>query len=130
MIAVTLMAFALVGVARAGRREFAYLRARRTGAELQAQVVDTLASPSRRAAGTYDVTPIVRYHLGERTYEATIVNASSVPQERGDSMTVVVSEDSPYEPYDRYQGMGAKARGSFALFALAVVVLLMALAAL
>jgi hypothetical protein len=56
------------------------------------------------------------------------LQASSVPRNRGDSMTVVVSPDSPYEPYDRYQGMGTGARNLILLFGLAVVVLLLALA--
>ncbi|GAB2827046.1 hypothetical protein GCM10027176_34210 [Actinoallomurus bryophytorum] len=36
--------------------------------------------------------------------------------------------DSPYEPYDRFQGMGTQARNLILLFGLAVVVLLIALA--
>jgi hypothetical protein len=127
VFALALLAFSLVGLVRAVRREVGFLRARRGGVELQATVTDGQASPSGKR-GAYDLAPVVRYRLGERSYEATVVNASSVPRNRGDAMTVVVSPDSPYEPYDRYQGMGTEARNLILLFLLTVVVLLIALA--
>jgi Protein of unknown function (DUF3592) len=127
VFALALLACSVIGVVRAGRREVGYLRARRGGVELQATVTDSQATPSGRS-GAYNLAPTVRYRLGERSYEATVVNAASVPRNRGDAMTVVVSPDSPYEPYDRYQGMGTQARNLILLFGLAVVVLLIALA--
>jgi hypothetical protein len=129
VFALALLAFSLIGLVRAGRREVGYLRARRGGMELQAVVMDSQATPSGRR-GAYFLAPRVRYRLDERFYEATVVNASSVPRDRGDSMTVVISPDSPYEPYDRYQGMGTEARNLILLFGLAIVVLLIALAGL
>jgi hypothetical protein len=127
VFALALPAISLIGLVRAGRREVGYLRARRGGVELQAVVTDGQATPSGRS-GAYYLAPTVRYRLGERSYEATVVNAAGVPRNRGDGMTVVVSPDSPYEPHDRYQGMGTVARNLILLFGLAVVVLLIALA--
>ena len=126
VFALGLLAVGLVGLVRAGRREVGYLRARRGGVELQAVVTYTQARSTGRR-GAYFLIPTVRYRLDEHSYEATVVNASSVPRNRGDSMTVVVSPDSPYEPYDRYQGMGAEARNLILLFGLSVVVLIIAL---
>lgn len=128
VISAVLLICSLAGVFQAGRREAAYWCARRTGVELQAEVVDNRASPSNRSKGTYYLTPVIRYHLAERSYEAAVVNASSIPRDRGDFMTVVVSPDSPYEPYDRYQGMGAAARGSLLFFVLAIGLVLLTLA--
>jgi hypothetical protein len=130
VLSALLLAISLAGVVRAGRREFGYCRARRTGVELQAEVVDNQANPSPRQRGAYDLVPVVRYHLGGRSYEACVVNASGLPGDRGSFMTVLVHPGTPYEPYDRYQGMGAAARASLMLFVLAVGLLLLALAVL
>jgi hypothetical protein len=130
VLSAIVLAISLFGVAQAGRREIGYWRARRTGVELQAEVVDNEATPSSRQRGAYNLVPIVRYHLGERPYQASVVNASGVPGDRGSFMTILVRPDSPYEPYDRYQGMGAAARGSILLFVFAVGLLFLALAVL
>lgn len=118
----------LVGLTGAARREIGYWRARRGGVELQAEVVDNRATPAGRTRAGYYLIPVVRYRLGDRSYEAAIVNASTVPRDRGDSMTVVVSPDDPYEPYDRYQGMGPAGRGWVICFVMAVALLLLAVA--
>lgn len=126
VFAVVLMAVSTVGALRAGTREAGFLRARRGGVELQAEVVDIDASPAPNR-GSYFLTPVVRYHLDGHRYEAELVNPSGTPGARGSAMTIVVSPDHPYAPYDRYGGMGGAARGWLMLFALSLVVLVMAL---
>jgi hypothetical protein len=117
---------ATTGAVRAGLREAGFLRARRSGVELQADVLDNDTSPSGKR-GAYFLTPVVRYRLDGRAYTGTVVNASGTPGDRGSAMTIVVSPDRPYEPYDRYGGMGAVARGWLLLFALSLALLVMAI---
>lgn len=118
-----------VGTARAAVREAGFLRARRTGVQLQAEVVDNDTRPTVNA-GQYYVTPVVRYHLEGRSYQAALVNASGLPGARGTAMTVVVDPARPYEPYDRYQGMGAASRGWVLGFLMGTASLVWALAVL
>lgn len=128
VFASALVLCSLGGLVAATRRELGYWRARRGGAELQAEVVDNRATPSNRARGAYYLTPVVRYHLDGRSYEAAVVNAPSAPRNRGDFMTVIVSPGNPYEPYDRYQWMGPGARAGLVCFVLATALLLVAVA--
>jgi hypothetical protein len=118
-----------IGTVRAAFREAGFLRARRAGVELRAEVVDNDAQPAM-SAGQYYLTPVVRYAIEGRTYEAGLVNASGLPGSRGSSMTIVVDPARPYEPYDRYQGMGATARGWVLMFLIGIALLAWALAAL
>lgn len=71
-----------VGTARAAVREAGFLRARRSGVHVQAEVVDNDTAPTMNA-GQYYVTPVVRYHIDGRRYEAALVNASGLPGTRG-----------------------------------------------
>ncbi|WP_433894367.1 hypothetical protein [Streptomyces sp. CA-111067] len=118
-----------VGAVRSAARELAFRRARRQGVELQADVVDNEPTSSGNR-GSYNLAPVVRYHLDGRRYTSTVVNASGAPGGVGGSMTIVVHPDHPYAPYDRYAGMGAMARGWLALFALSLVLIAVALASL
>lgn len=129
VFACVLLAVSTVGAVRAAVREAGFLRARRGGVELQAEVLDIDAKRAPNS-GSYFLTPVVRYHLDGHRYEAELVNSSGASGSRGSAMTIVVSPDHPYEPYDRYGGMGGAARGWLMLFALALAVLAMALVAL
>ena len=115
-----------IGTVKAASREAGFLRARRTGVQLQAEIVDNDTQPTLNA-GQYYVTPVVRYHLDGRSYEAAVVNASGTPGTRGSAMTLVVDPARPYEPYDRYQGMGAASRGWVLAFLMGAVMLAWAL---
>jgi hypothetical protein len=115
-----------VGTVRAVLREADFLRARRTGVELQAEVIDNDAKPTTDS-GQYYLTPVVRYSIQGRTYEAELVNASGLPGSRGSFMTIVVNPARPYEPYDRYQGMGATSRGWVLMFLIGTALLAWAL---
>ena len=126
IFAAVILVVGTVGAVRAVLQELRFRRARRGGVELQAEVLDNDATPSANR-GAYFLTPVVRYHLEGRSYTAAVANASGSAGTRGSGMTIVVSPDHPYEPYDRYGGMGAMARGSLLLFALALVVITVAL---
>ena len=121
VFSIVLLAAATVGAVRAGLREADFLRARRHGVELQAEVLDNDASPTGNM-NQYLLTPVVRYHLDGRAFVGSVLNASGVPGERGASMTIVVRREDPSVPYDRYGGLGVQARGRLAVFAVAVAV--------
>lgn len=94
-----------------------YRRVRSEGVRLQAEVVDYDKRPGDRADEFY-LRPIVRYHLDDRTYQATVSNASgSNPLPLGSFTTIVVSPKTPYDPYDPY--LGTSGYVWFALVALA-----------
>lgn len=114
-----LLAGATVGAVRAAVGEIGFIRARREGVELRAEVLDDDVSPTGNRK-QFLLTPVVRYHLDGHAYVSSVLNASGAPGRRGSFMTVVVRPDRPHESYDRYGGLGAQARGRLALFALAV----------
>jgi hypothetical protein len=108
------------------RLDVHYWKARRFGVELQAEVVDNRAGASGQR-GTYRLTPVVRYHLEGRSYEADILNPSGAPGEKGTSMTILVNAERPYEPYDRYRDVGSAVLGVLAVLALNVALLILAI---
>lgn len=85
------------------------------------------ATPTRRS-GTYCLTPVVRHHLNGRWYEAALVNPSGQTGAPGGSMVIVAHPGRPYEPYDRYQGMGLAARSAVLTLPVGVVLFMWALA--
>ncbi|WP_328473308.1 DUF3592 domain-containing protein [Streptomyces sp. NBC_00448] len=104
---------------KAVKDEAAFLRVRRRGIEVQADVVDNDASPVGNR-NTYFLTPVVRYRLNGRSYTAALCNPNGAPGGVGGGMTVLVHPDHPYAPYDRYGGMGTQSRNLLLLFALTV----------
>jgi hypothetical protein len=116
---------ALVGLVRAMINEAGFLRARRSGMELQAEVTGNGSSPV--GSGNAQVfTPVVRYAIEGRTYQAEVANSSGIAG--SGSMTIVVNPEHPRVPYDRYGGLGRAGRGSIAVFALTAVNLAAAIA--
>ncbi|MFI0723714.1 DUF3592 domain-containing protein [Streptomyces sp. NPDC021224] len=105
------------GTARAVLHGARCLRARRSGLELQADVVGNDSGPTANA-GRYSLTPVVRYHVEGRAIVSSLVNASGRPAPTGGAMTVVVDPARPYEPYDRYRLLGAVDGGSVLLLLL------------
>jgi hypothetical protein len=99
-------------------QERGYLRARRKGVELQADVVEN-APHAAGQRNNYWLAPVVRYHLDGHKYLAEVSNASGRPGDTGGSMTVLVHPDEPGVPYDRYGGIGMIARNSLGLCLLA-----------
>lgn len=127
LVLAVLLACFLKGSVKTCRRMVGYWRARRTGVEMQAEVVDNLWNPPVGWQKSADgLAQVVRYHLNERSYDAVIVNASGIRKDLGSFMTIVVSPNSPYEPYDRYQRVGAREQGN--LLGLVVIVGLLVLA--
>ncbi|MFF3071244.1 hypothetical protein ACFVSN_01340 [Kitasatospora sp. NPDC057904] len=97
-----------------------FRRVRGEGVRLQAEVVDYDKRVGDRADEFY-LRPIVRYYLNDRTYQATVGNASgSNPLPLGSFTTVVVSPKTPYAPYDPYQGIGGAVVFAFVALAAAV----------
>ena len=114
--------FLIVGIGAAVKAftgEAAFIRVRRHGVELQADVVDNESSPGGNQ-NAYHLTPVVRYHVNGRAYKAALRNASGGRGFVGSSMTIVVHPDHPYAPYDRRGGMGTQSRNLLLLFALTV----------
>lgn len=102
----------LVTMVRELREGVTLRQIRPTALELQAEIVDNRATGSGKP-GAYFLTPVVRYHIDGKRYEAGIANASfGRPAEIGSSMTVLVSPDNPYSPLDPYGGLGATLRGA------------------
>ncbi|WP_225835058.1 hypothetical protein [Streptomyces sp. NK08204] len=102
----------LVTMARELRNNVTLRQIRPTALELSAEVIDNRATESGKP-GAYLLTPVVRYHIDGKRYEAEIANASfGRPADLGSSMTVLVSLDSPYSPMDPYGGLGATLRGA------------------
>jgi hypothetical protein len=126
-LAAVLLAFSRKRFVKTGRRMVGYRRARRTGVELQAEVVDNVANPRVGFDRGYALSPVVCYYLDGRSYEAVIVNASGFRTELGSFMTIVVNPDSPDKPYDRYQGMGDRESASVAALILIVGLLVVAI---
>ncbi|MEW1862035.1 hypothetical protein OG896_01065 [Streptomyces sp. NBC_00669] len=112
---------------KAVKDEAAFLRVRRRGVEIQADVVDNDASPVGNR-NTYFLTPVVRYRLNGRSYTAALCNPNGTPGGVGAGMTILVHPDHPYAPYDRYGGMGTQSRNLLLLFALTVADFAMMLA--
>ena len=80
--------------------------------ELSAEVIGNSAARSGKP-GAYFLTPVVRYYIDGKRYEAEIANATfGRPTDVGSSMTILVSPDSPYSPMDPYGGLGATLRGA------------------
>ncbi|MFE7859205.1 DUF3592 domain-containing protein [Streptomyces sp. NPDC057403] len=120
----------LVTVVRELRDHVTLRRIRPTARELQAEIVDHRATRSGRP-GAYFLTPVVRYVLDGRRYEAGIANASfGRPAEVGSAMTVLVSPDSPYSPMDPYGGLGATLRGALVTAVLSAALLVWGIATL
>jgi hypothetical protein len=111
---------ALGGAGRSVVREWGFLRARRKGIEVQADIVEN-ATHGTGQRNTYWLAPVVGYHLDGRRHIAEVSNASGQPGTVGSAMTVVVDPDKPGVVYDRYGGFGAVGRNWLALFALSVV---------
>lgn len=120
VFSIVMLAGSTVGAVRAGLREADFLRARRSGVELQAEIVDNDATPTGNR-NQYFLAPVVRYHLDGHAFVGSVLNASGVPGERGGFMTIVVRREEPSVPYDRYGGLGVQARGWLAVFGVAVV---------
>ncbi|WP_031513339.1 DUF3592 domain-containing protein [Streptomyces sp. NRRL F-5123] len=115
------------GTVRAALHGARCIRARRSGLELQADVVGNDSGPTANA-GRYTLTPVVRYHIEGRAIVSSLVNASGRPGPTGGAMTVVVDPARPYEPYDRYRLLGALDGGSIMLFLLGTALLVWSLA--
>ncbi|MFI0942609.1 DUF3592 domain-containing protein [Streptomyces sp. NPDC021020] len=114
------------GTVRAALRGARCLRARRSGLELQADVVGNDSRPTANA-GRYSLTPVVRYRIDGRTIVSSLVNASGRPGTSGGAMTVVVDPARPYEPYDRYRFLGAADGGAVLLLLLGTALLVWSL---
>lgn len=121
------LGLAVIGAIAAVTRDIGYWRARRQGVQLSAEVRSNDATSTGRT-GTYYLTPVVRYHLNGRWYEAKLVNPSGQPADPGGSMVVVVHPEHPYEPYDRYQGMGTAARNAMLALPVGILLVIWALA--
>jgi hypothetical protein len=129
-LAAVLLALYLKGFNRAGRRMVGYWRARGTGVELQAEVIDNVANLAPGWFSGYYLAPVVRYYLDKRSYDAVIVNPSGIRRDPGSFMTIVVTPNSPDEPYDRYQGMGIRDGAALGNLLVLVGVLVLAILAL
>jgi hypothetical protein len=131
MIFVIASAVALVAcvsaMVREVRRRVPLRRVRRGGVQSTAEIVDVSTRGSSKP-GAYYMTPIVRYHLGGKVYEAEVVNAQMDRPQVGSSMTVVVSPEFPWTPMDPYGGLGATLRGAIVGAVLSVGMLALAIA--
>ncbi|MEW2158500.1 DUF3592 domain-containing protein [Streptomyces sp. NPDC007189] len=113
----------LVTAARERRRNVTLRQIRRRALNLPAEVIGNSAAASGKP-GAYFLTPVVRYRIDGKRYEAEIVNASyGRPADAGSSMTVLVSPDSPYSPMDPHGGLGATLRGALVTAALSTLLL-------
>jgi hypothetical protein len=117
----------IVAAVKAAMDEAAFIRVRRRGVQLQADVVDNDAS-SANNQNSYYLTPVVRYRLNGRAYQAALCNANGGAGRVGGGMTVLVDPVHPYAPYDRYGGIGTRSRNLLLLFALGVVAFVVMLA--
>lgn len=113
------LVFGIGAAAKAVSDEAAFLRVRRRGVRLQADVVDNYTSPTGNR-NSYFLTPVVQYRLDGRSYKAELCNPGGGRGSVGSSMTVMVHPDHPYAPFDRYGGMGTRSRNLLLLFALTV----------
>lgn len=113
----------LVTMARELRQNVMLRQVRPTALELSAEVIGNRATRSGKP-GAYFLTPVVRYHIDGKRYEAEIANASfGRPAETGSSMTVLVSPGHPYSPMDPYGGLGATLRGAIVTAVLSALLL-------
>ena len=118
-----LLVASLVTMVRELRQGVTLRQIRPTALEMQAEVVDNRAARSGRP-GAYFLTPVVRYSIDGKFYEAGIANASfGRPVEIGSSMTVLVSPESPYGPIDPYGGLGATLGGAIVTAVLCTLLL-------
>ncbi|UXY28158.1 DUF3592 domain-containing protein [Streptomyces sp. HUAS TT20] len=113
----------LVTMARELRQNVTLRQIRPTALELSGEVIDNSATSSGKP-GAYFLTPVVRYYIDGKRYEAEIVNATfGRPADVGSSMTVLVSPESPYSPMDPYGGLGATLRGAISTGVLSTLLL-------
>ncbi|MCD9878404.1 DUF3592 domain-containing protein [Streptomyces guryensis] len=123
LVTAGLLVASLVTMVRELRQGMTLRQIRPTALELSAEIVDNRATGSGKP-GAYFLTPVVRYYIDGRRYEAGIANASfGRPAEIGSSMTVLVSPDSPYSPMDPYGGLGATLRGAIVTAVLCTLLL-------
>ncbi|RPF31817.1 DUF3592 domain-containing protein [Streptomyces sp. TLI_185] len=123
-----LLVASLVTMVRELRQGLTLRQIRPAALEMQAEVVDNRATRSGRP-GAYFLTPVVRYYIHGKRYEAGIANASfGRPVEIGSSMTVLVSPESPYSPMDPYGGPGATLGGAIVTAVLSTLLLVWQLA--
>lgn len=121
-----LLVVGICGLGKAIADEAAFLRVRRSGVEISADVVGNDASPSPNQ-NAYHLNPVVRYHVDGRAYEAAVCNPGSRGHV-GSGMTILVHPDHPYAPYDRYGGIGTRSRNLVLLFACTVALFVLMLA--
>ncbi|WP_316741466.1 hypothetical protein [Streptomyces sp. MK7] len=114
----------LVTMAREMRRNVTLRQIRPTALEVSAEVVGDRATRSGKP-GAYFLTPVVRYHIDGKRYEAEIANATyRRPADVGSFTTVLVSPDFPYSPMDPYGGLGATLRGALVTAVLSTLLLI------
>ncbi|MFE9453587.1 hypothetical protein [Streptomyces sp. NPDC006739] len=98
---------------------------RPTAMEISGEVIDNTSTSSGNA-GAYYSTPVVRYYVDGKRYEAEIANpVFRRPAAVGTSMTILVSPHHPFSPMDPYGGMGSGMRGKFLVAALGVALLVL-----
>ena len=123
VVTAALLVASLVTMVRELRQGVTLRQIRPTALAMQAEVVDHRATRSGKP-GAYFLTPVVRYCIDGRRYEAGIANASfGRPAEIGSSMTVLVSPDFPYSPMDPYGGLGATLGGAIVTAVLCTLLL-------
>lgn len=123
LVTAGVLVMSLVTIVRERTRNVTLRQIRPTALELSAEVIGSSASDSGKP-GAYLLTPVVRYFLDGRRYEAELANSDfGRPVEVGSSMTVLVSPHSPYTPLDPYGGLGARLRGALATAVLSTLLL-------